>query len=294
MFKVKIFDKEIPVRDQYCQLNNLNPTKVRAPYVNIYVNITNRCNAGCIFCCNSQNKNTITAFNFEKFQKTIEEIKNNMNIHKISFTGGEPTLNMEVLQKCLNFVKNKDENIFTVINTNGSKISELEKLLPYINSIALSRHHYNDETNRAIFKLDSVPSKDEISSFSDKSKLHLSCNLMKDYIRNEKEVVRYLEWASQVGCADIGFVSLMPANDFCKQQFIDFKDLSFENINDVFITQNWNYQNLCRCRNYIYIADNAEVINIYARYYKNPTYNGNALVYDGQNLRIGFKGEIIY
>ena len=86
----------------------------------------------------------------------------------------------------------------------------------------------------------------------------------------------------------------MPANDYCKEQFVDFKDISFEQIQDVFITKNWNYENLCRCRNYIYIAENTEIVHVYSRYYKNPSYSGSALVFDGQNIRLGFNGEVLF
>jgi molybdenum cofactor biosynthesis enzyme MoaA len=294
LFKVKIFDKEIQTRDYYCQLDNLNPTKVREPYINLYINITNQCNANCTFCCNSSNKNNNIIFDVEKFKTVIDEINNSINIHKVSFTGGEPTLYIELLKTCLTYVKNKNENIFTVINSNGFKLSQLSDMLSIIDSIALSRHHYLDNINQTIFKSQLVPSEHDIAQFPDKTKLHLSCNLMKDYIGNKEEIIKYLEWASKISCNDIGFVSLMPINDYCKKQFIDFKDINFESTPDVFITQNWNYQNLCRCRNYMYIANNTEIINVYSRYYKNPSYSGNALVYDGTNLKLGFNGEIIY
>ena len=77
-----------------------------------------------------------------------------------------------------------------------------------------------------------VPNEDEIIAFIGKQKLHLSCNLMKDYIGTPEEVVRYLDWASKIGCLDIGFVSLMPANNYCKEQFVDFNDLKFEEVKD--------------------------------------------------------------
>ena len=144
--------------------------------------------------------------------------------------------------------------MFTVINTNGYKINQLADLLPYIDSISLSRHHYSDMKNQTIFKLDKVPLEEEIANFPDKSKLHISCNLMKDYIGTMEEVINFLEWASSINCKDIGFVSLMPTNEYCKEQFVDFNDLNFENMQDIFITKNWNYENLCKCRNYIYIT----------------------------------------
>ena len=294
LFNVTIFNKEIQVRDHYCQLDNNEPANVEEPYINVYVNITNICNAKCKFCSNEHNRENVTAFNFEKFKNALTEINDKINIHKVSFTGGEPTICIETLKKCLKFTKELNPNIFTVINTNGYRLNELIDVLDYINSIALSRHYYDDDINRQIFGLTKVPDETTIYRFPDKSKLHLSCNLIKDYICNSEEVVKYLEWASKIGCLDVGFVSLMPANEYCKERFVDFNELSFENIQDVFVTKNWNYENLCRCRNYVYIANNAEIIEVYSRYYKNPSYSGNALVFDGQNIRLGFNGEVLF
>ena len=294
MFTVSIFNKEIQVRDHYCQLDSNPPTNVREPYINVYVNITNICNAKCKFCSNECNKNNISAFDFEKFKKALKEINETINIHKVSFTGGEPTICIETLKKCLKFTKELNNNIFTVINTNGYRLKELSEVIDYIDSIALSRHHYDDVINQQIFGLTKVPDETTILNFANKSKLHLSCNLIKDYICNSEEVVKYLEWASKMNCLDIGFVSLMPANEYCKEQFVDFNELNFEQIPDVFITKNWNYENLCRCRNYIYMADNAEIVEVYSRYYKNPSYSGNALIFDGQNIRLGFNGDILF
>ena len=293
MYTVKIFDKEIQVRDHYCQLNNLPLQKIKEPYINIYVSMTNFCNANCMFCCNEDNRHTNIKFDIHKFKNIIQELNQTIKINKCSFTGGEPTIQFKLLADSINFVKQVDSSIFTVVNTNGTRLKMLTEILPFIDSVALSRHHYNDEMNKKIFNNDFVPTTKDIAEFPDKNKLHLSCNLIKEYIGSANEVVKYLEWVSTTGCSDIGFVSLMPANEYCKANFVDFKDLHFEEINNVFITKNWNYNKLCRCRNYNYIAQNSEIIDIYARYYVASEYSGNALVFDGQNLRLGFNGEII-
>ena len=294
MQKVVFFNKEIEIREHYCQLNSLPSSKIEEPYVNIYISITNVCNASCAFCCSKKVNKVITNFDFEKFKEIILEINKKVRINKCSFTGGEPTLEFQTLIKCLEFVKSIDKNIFTVINTNGINLNKLSPYLHLINSIALSRHHYNDETNFKIFNNFNLPITEDISEFPDKSKLHLSCNLIKEYVGNPQEVVNYLEWVSTIGCYDVGFVSLMQVNNYCKNNFVDFKSLSFEDINNVFITKNWNFGNLCRCRNYNYISQNAEIIDVYSRYYVSPTYNGSALVFDGEYLRLGFDGEIVY
>lgn len=289
--QVKIFDKTITLRDYYCQLDNYLPSPIEYPYINMYVLLTNKCNAKCKFCCNQNTKDV--PFHMEKFQYVIQELSKHLNIRKVSFTGGEPTLHTETLGKCLHFIKETNPDIFTVINTNGTNIQEFIPLHNNINSIALSRHHYLDDVNQKIFNNPFVPTTEILKGFPHKEILHFSCNLMKSYIGNKEEVVRYLEEASKIGCTDIGFVSLMNVNDFCKDEFIDFKDLNFEQFEDVFITKNWNNENKCRCRNYVYVAKNAEVVRVYARYYISSDYNGSNFVFDGENLRLGFNGEII-
>jgi hypothetical protein len=166
-------------------------------------------------------------------------------------------------------------------------------IAPYLDSIALSRHHYSDAINTSVFNT-MVPSSNEIMEFQRKDILHLSCCLMKDFIGNEAEIYKYLEYASSIGCEDVGFVTLMKVNQYSEQQFVDFADLGIQPSSNMFITQNWNNNGKCRCRNYVYLADNTQVIRVYSRYYVDKNFCQSVLVFDGQNLRIGFDGQIIY
>ena len=72
------------------------------------------------------------------------------------------------------------------------------------------------------------------------------------------------------------------------------KYLTLSATEDVFITKNWNYQSSCKCRNYVFINDDAETVNVYARYYMKNQQNGTQLIFDGENLKTGFAGEIIF
>lgn len=126
-----------------------------------------------------------------------------------------------------------------------------------------------------------------------KNILHLSCNLIKGYIDSKEEIYKFLEFASSIGIQSVGFVSLMPINDYCKDNLIDFNTLDL--VNDRFnLTKVWSYENYCKCNNYVYIPKNLNNVN--KVYYKN-TYNpfdGNTnLSFDGKNLKIGFTENII-
>lgn len=290
---MKIFGTEIHLKEYFCQRDDCELCKIDNPYVNIYVNLTNACNAECRFCCNEKNRMNIMPFDYDKFVDVINEISSKVKIRKLSFTGGEPTLPFDMLEKCLRFVKEKDAETFITVNTNGTNLERLGELYQYIDSIALSRHHYDDKKNAEIFQIENVPDIERIRNFKHKDILHFSCNLMKSYIGTAGEVVKYLDCAASVGCLDVGFVSLMPINKYCKAEFVDFNSLEFDKQKDVFVTKNWRLEDKCRCRNYIYITQNADIVEVYARYYVNPNYSSGTLVFDGQNLRKGFNGDII-
>ena len=159
MSKFRLFEKEINIRDYHCLKNNSNEKHQADPYVNIYVRLQNECNAKCKFCeFTSKEK----YFNVVRFTTGFRQISEKINIKKVSFTGGEPTLDPPLLNGCLKFVKDVDSNIFTVVNTNGLNLSRIE--IDNLDSIALSRHHYDDNINNKILGFRSI-STNELSNF---------------------------------------------------------------------------------------------------------------------------------
>lgn len=286
MKKYVLFDKQINIRDYHCLKNNSNEKYEADPYVNIYVRLRNNCNAKCKFCeFTSQKEN----FNLYKFESKLKSISKRIRINKLSFTGGEPTLNTDLLNECLNYVKYLNKDIFTVINTNGFNISNID--FNRVNSIALSRHHYDDKINNEILGFNAL-SAEQLKRFKRKGILHLSCNLQKDYIGSEEEVIKYLEFSDSINVTDVGFVSLMKVNDFCKEQHIDFSNL---NLNSKYLYNNktWNNFGNCKCANYLYAGQSGNIVKAYARYYCNNKEAISQLVYDGEYFREGFNGQII-
>ena len=278
----------------YCRLNDNPLIEIKEPQINVYVRLQNTCNANCNFCefCGEPKK-----FNEDKFKKLLTKIYKIYKINKLSFTGGEPTLDFSLFKRMLGFVNELDKNIFTVVNTNGLHLNELATL--NLNSVALSRHHYNDGINQSIFKT-KIPTTKDIADYIKKqellygkSNLHLSCNLQKDYIGNKEEVKNYLTWCSLQEVTDVGFVGLMNVNEYCKKQFVDYDILK---IPDKKILQTKHYSKeenqkvTCKCANYIFAGEN--LVNFYCRYYVcNNT--ENVLVYDIDTFKNGFSGNSI-
>lgn len=100
---------------------------------------------------------------------------------------------------------------------------------------------------------------------------------------------------------DVGFVGLMKINDYCKSNFVDFnlskltKDYMFKN--KLFLIQKRNNNDICQCFNYMFLPSEnfKKPIKIYSRCVleQNNDYC-NSLVFDGEYLRIGFGGKIIF
>lgn len=292
--KIKLFNKEVSVKDTSCGMNGNKGYPLDDLRVNLYTCLTHVCNTNCRFC--NYHYSDSVGFDFEKWKLCVDEIIDKVGIFKASFTGGEPSLEFENLVSCLKYLKNKDEHIFTIINTNGSN---LEKLIGIeeLDNIALSRHSVDDVENREIFRNNCVPSWSEIAKFPEKDKLHLSCNLIKGYVDSDGKIKEYLEECSKVGIHDVGFVSLMPINEYAKEKGIDFSDITFE-FNNKFIVNRFFERQVkekcvCKCRNYLYLGNNGKLVTVYSRFYVDNTCNDGAVVFMDNNLRQGFTGNII-
>ena len=284
--KIKIFNTEIDIREHYCALNNFLPSKIEQPYINLYVQFKG-CNANCKFC---EFKNCANTFNLPKFENVILELSKQIELRKISLTGGEATINKN-FYKVVDIVKPYTN--FLVVNTNGSNLIEMYNngYDKKFESIALSRHHYNDEINNEILGLESISSND-LEQMKLKN-LHFSCNLQKDYINSKEEIYKYLDFVSSIGYDDVGFVSLMDINNYTKEQLVDFEKL--ELISDRYYKiKEWRYKDFCKCNNYLYLTENGDVVKVYSRYNMKPSNSISNLVFDGENLKTGFCGEIIF
>ena len=292
--QMKLFDKYVEVKDISCGMNGNSGHPYSDTRINVYTCLTHICNTNCSFC--NYHYGDSVKFDFEKWKYCIDEIMDKLGIFKASFTGGEPSLEFDNLVKCLEYLKSKDENIFTIINTNGSNLDKLIGL-DCLDNIALSRHSIDDIENQKLFNSTVVPKLEVIKAFPEKEKLHLSCNIVKGYVDSDEKIKEYLEKCSEIGVRDVGFVSLMPINEYAKEHSIDFSDIKFEFNNRFIVNQYFDRikdnKCVCKCRNYMYLGQNGQVVTAYSRYYVDNTCSDGAVVFMDNNLRQGFTGEII-
>lgn len=250
-----------------------------------YINITNVCNAKCKFCSNECNKN-YGKLDLENLKSILD--KSVDKISRFSISGGETLLYPEELDKLLNLLQKYNKRI--TLNTNGSFLKEnVDMLNKYdnIESIQLSRHHYDDHKNNEVFGIDTISYAD-VKKLKLKADLRINCLLIKGFIDSKEKVIKFLESISESDINQVGFISMMQVNDFAKDNFIDYKSIT-NNFSDEFaLTKKMCDENRCSCDNYFYLAENGKVIFVYFRNTKKYQNGGRSLFFDCAGLKEGY------
>lgn len=291
-----MWTENIVFKHNTCTINGKQKYYIPDNMINLYVVVNRKCNAGCEFCEFTDSKTS--SVDLENLEKIISDIYKIGMINKLHITGGEPGLDVQKVKEITKICKDKDKLIGTSVNSNGTN---LEKLLTIetLDNIALSRHHYNEDKNKELMKIQTV-SNNDIMRLDDelKKKIHLSCNLIKEYIDSPDEIRKYLEFASKLNINDVGLVGLMQINDFCRACFVDFNTLDLSKIDNLIKSkQSCNYSKdkelTCKCENYLYRAENLRLISMYHRYAIKNSEIADYLVYENNSIKQGFSGKVI-
>ena len=285
--------KSISVKDFDCKFGTL-PVQPIAPFVNIFVKVTNGCNAGCLFCSNAGSPVSGSSFNVSKLVDIVDALKQaGIRVNRINITGGEPSVVSPLVCRILSSIEeNGFDDIHLHLNTNGL-LPQSQELMRHLrwDSISMSLHHYD---LAKLSDLYGCPIPDSAFAFDgiNLQKVNSSCNLIKCYIDNADEAHRMLDFNLELGIPRIGFVALMKVNDYCRKHFVDLEEIHLEIISHVYFTKSKNRGLDCKCSNYLYNRD-LKILEIYMRNYANPNYCESSLVYDGEYLRQGFHRDNI-
>ena len=293
--EVDLFDKTIYVKDLGCGYGSLYATHI-PPSVNLFVKVTNGCNARCAFCSNMGYNPSNSEFDHSKLWHIVDELKSKgIFVNRVNITGGEPAVVPTVVNRILERASNeKYSGIHLHLNTNGLLPSSQELMRhPRWDSISMSLHHYNREVLSEIYGV-KIP----VNAFSfdgvNMDIVNVSCNLIREYIDCDIEVEKMLKFAISLGLPRLGFVALMKVNEYCKEHYVDFDEINFAAIPHLYFTESRNRGADCKCSNYLY-NHNGKILEVYMRNYANPNYCESSLMYDGQFLRQGFHDDnIIY
>jgi pyruvate formate lyase activating enzyme len=91
------------------------------------------CNLKCEFCHNKHLLNLDAGKDME-VSEIIEQVESNLLVDGVSITGGEPTLQKDLINLCKEIQK---IGKYINIDTNGTNPALITKLLPYINRVSL-------------------------------------------------------------------------------------------------------------------------------------------------------------
>ena len=295
--QLTVFGKTFGVKNYKCSING-GCYKEKDKPVRLQLSIcpTYFCDGHCPFCSMAGRKDREGYLDIKKLEKVLKELHGLDVVRGISLTGGEPFSDIVLLNDILEMIF----RIFGIevevsINTNGTGLDKLFEIEKYdlIDTIHVSRHHYDDRRNRTYFGTD-VPAGDEIknivSSVNDPKLFVYNCLLLADGIGTTEEMAEFLEFAGYTGVPKVGFVTPMPVNDYVKANMVSFTDI-FDRSDDRFLfTTCYRDFDICRCRDGVYAAKNGKLVEFYGREtaYGYPGYIRGFMYGPDNVLRTGF------
>ena len=303
--QITLFGKEITVKNYLCAKNGC-PYKQKPKPLELQLSIvpTFYCGAGCAFCSAAASAGNRAFLDVRKLEKVLRELDSKKVIRGISITGGEPFTDTGLLNEII-------EMIFDIcgveteisINTNGSGLFKLKDIrrLAYVDTIHISRHHYDDEKNRSYFGIP-VATGAEIAETVDIVKdpklFVFNCLLLKGGMDSKEECIKFLEFAGKIGVPKVGFITPMVVNGYTEKNRVSYTEVFDRNDSRILFTTGFKDFDLCRCQDGVYLTESGKLVEFYGR----ETEYGCAgyvrgLVYGADNvLRTGFSpdAEVIF
>lgn len=293
--EVRLFDNRISIKSRGCNYGSQRPAWI-PPAVNLFVKVTNGCNAHCAFCSNAGCGGINAEFDYDKLWRIVDELRaNKILVNRVNITGGEPATVPDIVNCILEHASVKRyEDIHLHLNSTGL-LPASQALMRHHrwNSISMSLHHYDKDILSTIY---GTKISNDAFRFNGVNMdiVNASCNLIRGYIDNHTEVEKMLRFAISLRLPRLGFVALMKVNDYCREHYVDFDEIDFETIPHLYFTESRNRGANCKCSNYLY-NHNGRILEVYMRNYANPNYCESSLMFDGQYLRQGFHDDnIIY
>ncbi len=301
--EINILGKPITVKNYICSADGINykekPENIK---LQLFVNMLTFCPANCRFCV-AKNTKQQKKIDIDKFKSVMKLLKAEDRIRGIKITGGEPFYDIDLLNEVISAIY----DIFgyeteVAISTNGTGLENLKKIkdLEHIETIHLSRHHYDDNVNRELFgNIKNIPDKkllkDIIGSVSYKDIFVLNCILLKDYINSPEEAHKFMDFAIDIGAPKVGFMTCSQVNGYAKEQSIPYEAVIKEDDPALLFTRGFFDYDYCHCSDGVYSSEDGRIVEFYGKSTKMEDYAYcRGLVYDADDhLKDGFGGNII-
>ena len=229
------------------------------------------CPAACPFCIavnTKQHRRIDTA----KLEGTLRGLHEQGLIKSVKITGGEPFYDIALLNEVVNIIFDVFGLGFELsVSTNGMGLDKLHSLekLSYIDTLHISRHHYDDAVNRMLFGGADVPDGARLKEIFDtvcfKDIFVFNCMLLRDYINSPAEARRFMDFAISVGASKVGFMCCSKINRFAEEQAIRYEDVIRDGDPSLLFTRGFYDYDVCHCRDGVYASEKGGLIEFYGR-----------------------------
>ena len=303
--ELELFGKVLQVKNYDCSKNGCPyQEKPRPLKLQLFICPTYFCPGNCPFCVAAGTNRKKGFLDPGKLERVLLELKTMDILRGVAITGGEPFMDTVLLNEIIEMIF----DIFGVetqvsINTSGvglDRLSDIQRL-PFVDTIHVSRHHYDDARNQAYFGM-RVPTGEEIASLVDIVKdpklFVFNCLLLRDGIGTKEELERFLEFSAEVGVPKAGFVTPMPINDYVRVNAVSCFSLLKRGDPRFLFTKGYRDYHYCQCQDGVYVTASGKLVEFYGRetLYGSGDYI-RGLVYGADNvLRDGFgaDAEVVY
>lgn len=299
---IDILGKPVRVKNYICSTDGVNyRPKPENVQLQLSVCPVSYCPADCAFCCAKGTK-TRQRIDTKHFAEVMQRLKEEDRVRGVKITGGEPFTDVGLLNEVVSILfEIFGFGLELAISTNGiglRRVHEIKNLV-HLETIHISRHHYDDAVNRRLFGNDNIPGTEElkeiVNSVSYKDLWVFNTMLLKDTINSPEEAHRFLDYSIEVGVPKVGFMVCSPATPFAAEQTIPYESVIREDDPSMLFTRGFFDYDFCHCSDGVYASEDGRIIQFYGRSTKMMDYGySRGLVYDSDNhLRNGFGGEII-
>ncbi len=299
---IDILGKPVRVKNYICSTDGINyRPKPENVQLQLSVCPVSYCPASCPFCCAKGTK-TGQRIDTEHFASVMRRLRAEDRVRGVKITGGEPFTDVGLLNEVISILfEIFGYDLELAISTNGIGLCHVHEIkdLVHLETIHISRHHYNDAVNRRLFKNADIPGTEElkeiVNSVSYKDLWVFNTMLLKNAINSAEEAHKFLDYAIEVGVPKVGFMVCSPVNAYAAAQSIPYESVIREDDPDLLFTRGYYDYEFCHCSDGVYVSQEGKIIQFYGRSTKMVDYGySRGLVYDADNrLRDGFGGEII-
>ena len=299
---ISILGKPVTVKSYICSPDGIHyQNKPEQIKLQLSVCPTTFCPGKCPFCMLTDTAEN-RRLDPEKFASVMRRLKEEDRIRGVKITGGEPFTDVGLLNEVICILYEIfGYTLELSVSTNGIGLNRMHEIgdLVHLETIHISRHHYDDAVNKSLFGGANVPSggqlKEIISSVTYRDLFVLNCLLLKDAVNSPEEAHRFLDFAMEIGAPKVGFMTCSPVNAYAERQRIPYESVIRDDDPTLLFTRGFYDYEFCHCSDGVYASDRGGIIEFYGRSTKFARYAySRGLVYGADNhLRDGFGGEII-